>query len=81
VGPRNHRHLPKARTPGADFGICAHPPVAQRQYGSEFPEKLDRMRLQCLRVRMQDYLSTRYDRSPKVYLSAVALAATVMFWL
>ena len=25
-------------------------------------------------------VATRYDRSPKVFLSAVALAATVMFW-
>lgn len=24
---------------------------------------------------------TRYDRSPKVFLSAIALATTVMFWL
>jgi hypothetical protein len=23
----------------------------------------------------------RYDRCPKVFLSAIALAATVMFWL
>lgn len=26
-------------------------------------------------------IATRYDRCPKVFLSAVALAATVMFWL
>ena len=26
-------------------------------------------------------VATRYDRCPKVFLSAVALAATVMFWL
>ena len=25
--------------------------------------------------------STRYDRCPKVFLSAIALAATVIFWL
>ena len=26
-------------------------------------------------------ISTRYDRCPKVFLSAIALAATVIFWL
>ncbi|TNH38314.1 IS5/IS1182 family transposase, partial [Paracoccus haeundaensis] len=26
-------------------------------------------------------VATRYDRCPKVFLSAVALAATVLFWL
>jgi len=26
-------------------------------------------------------VATRYDRCPKAFLSAVALAATVMFWL
>ncbi|MBM3606493.1 MAG: IS5/IS1182 family transposase, partial [Alphaproteobacteria bacterium] len=26
-------------------------------------------------------VATRYDRCPKVFLSAIALAATVMFWL
>ena len=33
--------------------------------------------------RLKDWrrIATRYDRCPKVFLSAVALAATVMFWL
>ncbi len=26
-------------------------------------------------------VATRHDRCPKVFLSAIALAATVMFWL
>ncbi|MGE6695944.1 IS5/IS1182 family transposase, partial [Sphingobium limneticum] len=26
-------------------------------------------------------VATRYDRCPNVFLSAVALAATVLFWL
>lgn len=26
-------------------------------------------------------VATRYDRCPKVFLSAIALAAVVMFWL
>jgi transposase len=33
--------------------------------------------------RLKDWrrVATRYDGCPKVFLSAVALAATVMFWL
>ena len=32
--------------------------------------------------RLKDWrrIATRYDRCPKVFLSAVALAATVLFW-
>jgi len=34
-------------------------------------------------ARLKDWrrVATRYDRSPKVFLSACALAAIVMFWL
>ena len=32
-------------------------------------------------LRARDVAVTRYDRCPKVFLSAVALAATVLFWL
>ena len=34
-------------------------------------------------ARLKDWrrVATRYDRCPKVFLSAIALAATVMFWL
>jgi hypothetical protein len=33
--------------------------------------------------RLKDWrrIATRYDRSPTVFLSAIALAATVIFWL
>ncbi|MCJ8139958.1 IS5 family transposase [Falsirhodobacter halotolerans] len=42
-----------------------------------------RNRIEIMFGRLKDWrrVATRYDRSPKVYLSAVALAATVMFWL
>jgi transposase len=52
------------------------------------PVKLDRRRytrrnrIEIMFGRPKDRrrVATRYDRSPKVFLSAVALAATVMFW-
>jgi transposase len=42
-----------------------------------------RNRIEIMFGRLKDCrrIATRYDRCPKVFLSAVALAATVMFWL
>ncbi len=42
-----------------------------------------RKRIEIMFGRLKDWRrgATRYDRSPKVFLSAVARAATVMFWL
>ena len=42
-----------------------------------------RNRIEIMFGRLKDRrrVATRYDRSPKVFLSAVALAATVMFWI
>ncbi len=42
-----------------------------------------RNRIEIMFGRLKDWrwVATRYDRCPKVILSAVALAATIMFWL
>ncbi|WP_090757120.1 IS5 family transposase [Paracoccus chinensis] len=42
-----------------------------------------RNRIEIMFGRLKDWrrIATRYDRCPKVFLSAIALAATVMFWL
>lgn len=42
-----------------------------------------RNRIERMFGRLKDWrrVSTRYDRCPKVFLSAIALAATVIFWL
>jgi transposase len=42
-----------------------------------------RNRIEIMFGRLKDWrrVVTRYDRCPKVFLSAVALAATVIFWL
>ncbi len=42
-----------------------------------------RNRIEIMFGRLKDWrrVATRYDRCPETYLSAVALAATVMFWL
>ena len=42
-----------------------------------------RNRIERMFGRLKDWrrVSTRYDRCPKVFLSAIALAATVLFWL
>ncbi len=42
-----------------------------------------RNRIEIMFGRLKDWrrVATRYDRCPKVFLSAIALAATVLFWL
>jgi transposase len=42
-----------------------------------------RNRIEMIFGRLKDWrrVATRYDRCPRVFLSAVVLAATVMFWL
>lgn len=42
-----------------------------------------RNRIEIMFGRLKDWrrIATRYDRCPKVSLSAIALAATVIFWL
>ncbi len=42
-----------------------------------------RNRIEIMFGRLKDWrrIATRYDRCPKVFLSAVALADTVLFWL
>ena len=69
-----------------DKGIKPYIP-GQRSRGK--PRKHDkrrcklRNRIEIMFGRLKDWrrVATRYDRRPKVFLSAVALAATVMFWL
>jgi transposase len=40
-------------------------------------------RIEIMFGRLKDWrrIATRYDRSPKAFLSAIALAAAVIFWL
>ena len=42
-----------------------------------------RNRIEIMFGRLKDWrrVATRYDRCPTVYFSALALAATVLFWL
>ena len=42
-----------------------------------------RNRIEIVFARLKDWrrVATRYDRCPKVFLSAIALAATVIYWL
>ena len=42
-----------------------------------------RHRIENMFGRLKDWrrVATRYDRCPKVFLSAIALAATVIYWL
>ena len=44
---------------------------------------MQRNRIEIMPGRPEDWrrVATRYDRCPKVYVSAIALTATVIFWL
>jgi transposase len=69
-----------------DKGIKACIPGRKQR---KAPVKFDRRRykrrnrIEIMFGRLKDWrrVATRYDRCPKVFLSAVALAATVIFWL
>jgi len=60
-----------------------------RRRARKIPVKYDkrrykrRNRIEIMFGQLKDWrrIATHYDRCPKVFLSAVALAATVMFWL
>lgn len=64
-------------------------PCIPRRQSCDKPVKYDkrrywkRNRIEIMFGRLKDWMrvATRYDRSPKVFLSAIALAATVIFWL
>ncbi|MBD3763028.1 MAG: transposase, partial [Rhizorhabdus sp.] len=42
-----------------------------------------RNRIEIMFGRLKDWrrIATRYDRCPKVFLSTISIAATVLFWL
>ncbi len=69
-----------------DMGIT---PCIPGRKSRDKPVKYDkrryrkRNRIEIMFGRLKDWrrVATRYDRCPKVFLSAIALAATVIFWL
>lgn len=44
-------------------------------------KRRNRIEIMCRRLKDLRRIATRFDRCSKFFLSAVALAATVMFWL
>ena len=69
-----------------DKGIRACIPGRKQR---KTPVKYDKRRykrrnqIEIMFGRLKDWrrVATRYDRCPKVFLSAITLAATVLFWL
>ena len=69
-----------------DIGIRACIPGRKKR---KTPVKYDKRRYKrrnCIEImfgRLKDWrrVATRYDRCPKVFLSAIALAALVIYWL
>ena len=61
------------------------PPRSNRKIQHPYDAQLYKQRHKIENVfgRIKDWrrVATRYDRCPKVFLSAIALAATVIYWL
>ena len=70
----------------ADKGIAACiPPTKSRKQPIDYDKTLYRQRhkIENMFARLKDWrrIATRYDRCPILFLSACALAATVIYWL
>jgi len=51
------------------------------KYDKRHDKRRNRIEIMFGRLKNWRRVATRYDRCPKVFLSVVALAATVIFWL
>jgi transposase len=72
--PLRTRELPPASRPGAG----ARPPAIHNQTLYKQSHRIEN-----LFARLKDWrrIATRYDRCGELFLSAICIAATVMFWL
>lgn len=69
-----------------DKGIRAGIPGRKQRkatvkYDKRRYKRRNRIEIRFGRLKNWRRVATRYDRCPKVFLSAIALAATVIFWL
>ena len=65
-----------------DKGIRACiPGRKQRKTAVKYDKRHNRIEMMFGRLKDWRRVATRYDRCPKVFLCAIALAAIVMFWL
>ncbi len=74
---------PSAKKDWSSLSLLAEPETRRRStINGSWPYNR-RNRIEIMFGRLKDWrrVANRYDRRPKVFLSAVALAATVIFWL
>jgi transposase len=69
-----------------DKGLRARVPGRKQRTKAVKHDKRRYKRRNCIEImfgRLKDWrrVATRYDRCPKVFLSAIALAAVVIYWL
>ena len=65
-----------------DKGIRACiPGRKQRNKAVKYDKRRNRIEIMFGRLKDWRRVATRYDRCPKVFLSAIALAALVIYWL
>lgn len=79
-GLPNVKWLPGDRGYDADWFKEA---LRDKRIRACIPDRKWRNRIEIMFGRLKDWrrVATRYDRCPKVFLSAVALAAVVIYWL
>nr|WP_302479295.1 transposase [Ruegeria arenilitoris] len=51
------------------------------KYDKRRYKRRDRIEIMFGRLKIWRRVATRYDRCPEVFLSSIALAATVIYWL
>jgi hypothetical protein len=66
-----------------EWAVQRAPYMTLETVGHDNRRYKSRNRIEIMFGRLEDWrrVATRYDRCPEVFLSAVALATTVMFWL
>ncbi|WP_235952828.1 transposase, partial [Alterinioella nitratireducens] len=72
LSPRYRRELHQL------LGHCCKTPV---KYDKRRYKRRNRIEIMFGRLKDWRRVATRYDRCPKVFLSAIALAALVIYWL
>ncbi|WP_331457756.1 transposase [Aliiruegeria sabulilitoris] len=75
--------MPPATTRAAAISTCSGCCSRQALVPTRFTDTARRNRIEIMFGRLKDWrrVATRYDRCPKVFLSAIPSVATVMFWL
>lgn len=80
-GPAPNRYDRRDLSQGTSHGIGRKSPSLPIKYDKRRYKRRNRIEIMFGRLKDWRRMATRYDRSPTVFFSALALSATVLFWL